>query len=87
MVEIGMKEYDLSVIGSKIGEIIFIQWVFAKIDYKIRLFTWWYLSRILIVGCYSHLKHTSRTEFVTKYMTRNCFSDIVKNTLNLIWTA
>lgn len=87
VIEIDMEENYFSVIGTKIAEIVIIQLVFTEIDNQIGLFTWRYLSHMLIMRHNSHLKHISRTKFMTENMPRHCIADIVENTLNFFCTA
>lgn len=85
MIEMNMEEKYFSIGGLEIFEIVLIKRVSTKIDNEVGLFVWWYLSHMFIVCHNPHLKDISRAKLVTKYMPRNCFSDIVEDILNLLW--
>lgn len=87
MIKINVKENNFSVIGTEVGEIFWTERVSTKIDNEIGLFAWWHLSHVLIMRHNPHLKDISRTKFMTENMTRNCFTDIIENTLNFFPTA
>ena len=87
MIEIDMKENNLSVIRTEVSEIFWAEWVSTKIDNEICLLIWWYILHMLIMRHDSHLKNISRTKFMAKNMPRNCLSDIIEDMLYILWCA
>ncbi len=85
MIEMNMKENNLSIIRTEIVEICWAERISTKIDNEIRLFARRHYSHVFIVCHDPHLKDISRTKLMTKNMSRDCFSDIMQDMLYLLW--